>query len=58
MTELEYREIEARLDDALSVFSDCRVFLGSEERSIYQNLMTARTELHGLRLELESEGVA
>ena len=58
MTEMEYREVETRLDEALAAFRESDQLLGPEERTIYESLLMARKELHGLRLELESEGVA
>lgn len=58
MNESEYREVEARLDEALMVFNDNRVLLAPEERRTYENLLAARKETHGLRIEQESESVA
>ena len=58
MTEPEYREIEAFVDDALQVFYDNRVLLSSAERLICEGLTAARMELHALRIEQESESLA
>lgn len=58
MTEPEYREIEARLDEALGIFQDNRPFLGTDERHLFENLFVVRKEVHELRIEQESETVA
>lgn len=58
MTEPEYREVEARLDEALSIFQDNRPFLATDERHLFENLFAVRKEVHELRIEHESEFVS
>lgn len=58
MTEPEYREIEARLDEALELFQDNRPFFGTDERHLFENLFEVRKEVHELRIEHESPTVA
>lgn len=57
MTEHEYREIEAHLDEALGLFSECDDRLAADERQILQNLIDARKEVHELRIEREAESL-
>lgn len=53
MTDSEYREVEQWLDDALRVFERNRGELTPNDRVTYDNLMSARRELHELRLDEE-----
>ena len=57
MTEHEYREVEARLDAALRLFSEPEAALAADERQILQNLIAARKEVHELRIEHEAESL-
>lgn len=54
MTQQEYRQIEARLDAALRLFSETETELAADERQILQNLILARKEVHELRIEHEA----
>ena len=55
ITEREYREIEAHLDEALAVFHEQRFALSVEDRQILDNLLEARREVHDLRILQEAE---
>ena len=57
ITEREYREIEARLDEALAVLHEQRFALSVEDRQILDNLLEARREVHDLRILQEAEEV-
>ncbi|MDO8541296.1 MAG: hypothetical protein Q7S40_12730 [Opitutaceae bacterium] len=54
MTEAEYRVIERRLDQALADFDEQWFSLPTGERKICESLLSARKEVHEMRIQEEA----